>query len=163
MSTTSPFLGRRSAVLAALAVPAVPAFTGCALRLGAASREQRLAQVRAAEIEFADTMARRDVAAFASFIAEDAVFINGGSPLRGKAAILDHWKRFFSASAAPFAWRPEIVEVTAAGELGYTEGPVVDPAGAAFAKFYSTWRLQPSGRWLVVFDNGYSLCKPSGG
>ena len=40
------------------------------------------------ERAFAATMAARDQAAFASFIAEDAVFLNGGrGELRGKAAI----------------------------------------------------------------------------
>lgn len=41
--------------------------------------------------------------------------------------------------------------------LGYTEGPVT--AGqAVIARFYSTWQLQPTGKWLVVFDNGYVPC-----
>jgi ketosteroid isomerase-like protein len=150
--------GRRVALLAALALPAA----GCAIRPPAATREQRLAQLRAAEIAFADTMARRDLSAFAAFISDEAVFINGGAPLRGKAAILAFWKGFFTAPAAPFSWRPSIVEVAAAGELGYTEGPVSNPAGTTFATFYSTWQLQPDGRWLVVFDNGYNVCKPGG-
>ena len=39
-------------------------------------------------------------------IAEDAVFINGGKPLRGKAAIVEHWRRFYSGPRAPFSWKP---------------------------------------------------------
>jgi ketosteroid isomerase-like protein len=118
------------------------------------------AEVHAAESAFARTMADRDFAAFQAFIADDAVFINGGQPLRGKPAILAFWKRFFEGPAAPFAWRPEIVEVTAAGNLGYTEGPVQLPDGRVPARFYSTWRSDGKGRWQVVFDNGYDLCEP---
>jgi len=104
-------------------------------------------------------MADRDFTAFAGFIADDAVFINGGKPLNGKPEIIRFWKKFFEGSAAPFSWKPEIAEATSTGDLGYTEGPVYSAQGKAFAKFFSTWRRDPSGQWLVVFDNGYTLCE----
>lgn len=146
---------RRTILLAAATLPAA----GCTTARPPLPRSDLVAQVQAAESGFAATMARRDHGAFASHIAEDAVFINGGKPLRGKAAIVDYWKRFFVEPQAPFAWKPEIVEVGADGLLGYTEGPVWAPSGAVFAKFFSTWQRDRSGRWLVVFDNGYSVCK----
>ena len=68
--------------------------TGCAVRGPVGSRSDLLAQVRAAEVGFAATIARRDAAAFADFIDEDAVFINSGNPLRGRPAIAEFWKRF---------------------------------------------------------------------
>jgi ketosteroid isomerase-like protein len=145
---------RRSLLLAAATLPAA----GCATRAPAPTPAEAQAQVRAAETSFADSMARRDFAAFGSHVADDAVFINGGDPLRGKVAILAYWQRFFSAPAAPFSWRPEIVELAGGGHLGYTEGPVLSPAGVAFARFYSTWQRQPDGGWKVVFDNGWTLC-----
>jgi ketosteroid isomerase-like protein len=133
---------------------------GCATSTAVPGVDDAVAQVRAAETGFARTMADRDFAAFGSFIAEDAVFINSGQPLRGKAAILAHWKKFFDGAAAPFSWRPELVEVTTSRDLGYTEGPVMAADGKAFAKFYTTWRRDPaSGRWQVAFDNGYRLCE----
>jgi ketosteroid isomerase-like protein len=150
---------RRQALFAAAA--ALP-LAGCAAMPPPASRDELLAQVRAAETGFAATMARRDLQAFAAFVADDAVFVNGGSPLRGKAAILEHWKRFFVEREAPFSWAPESVELAGGGMLGYTEGPVRSPAGAVFARFHSTWQRQPGGRWLVVFDNGSATCKAAG-
>lgn len=120
-----------------------------------------VAELRAAEMGFAQSMATRSLDAFASFIAEDAIFINGGKPLRGKPVIAEYWSKFFSGATAPFAWRPEIVEVAAQLDLGYTEGPVLSPAGAILARFFSTWQRQTSGKWLVVFDNGYDICKPT--
>lgn len=117
------------------------------------------AQVRAAETAFAKTMADRDFAAFSALIADDAVFINGGQPLRGKAAIAAFWKTFYEGAAAPFSWKPEIVEVAAGGSLGYTEGPVAGPDGKVFARFWSTWRRDAAtGQWRVVFDNGQRIC-----
>ena len=116
-------------------------------------------RLRAAETAFAATMAARDHAAFATFIADDAVFINGGKPLRGKAAIVEHWRRFYIGPRAPFSWKPEIVEVTGAGRLGYSEGPVADPDGVVVARYASTWRLDAAGEWKVVFDNGTEVCR----
>ena len=115
-------------------------------------------EVRATELAFAKSMADRDFAAFASLIAEEAVFLNGGKPLRGKAAVLEHWKRFFTASAAPFSWRPDLVEVLPSGQLAHSEGPVSAPDGRVFARFYSTWRRNADGAWRIVFDNGHEVC-----
>jgi ketosteroid isomerase-like protein len=147
---------RRSLLLAATALPAA----GCAFRPTPLSRDAAIAEVRAAETEFAATMARRDATAFAGYVADDAVFINGGSPLHGKGAVVAFWSRFFAEPKAPFSWQPEIVEVAGDGTLGYSEGPVAWPTGAVFARFYSTWRRESDGRWRVVFDNGYEVCKP---
>ena len=100
-----------------------------------------------------------DRGAFATFIADDAVFINGGKPLRGKAAIVAHWQRFYAGPRAPFSWKPEIVEVVESGRLGYSEGPVSDPDGVVVARYASTWRLDAAGQWKVVFDNGTEVCR----
>lgn len=115
-------------------------------------------ELRAAETGFAQTMVDRDFEAFSAYIAEDAVFINGGKPLRGKAAILAHWKKFFEKPEPPFTWKPVLAEPTSTGDLGYTEGPVTGSDGKAFATFYSTWRRDAAGQWKVVFDNGYPIC-----
>lgn len=118
----------------------------------------RSEQVRASETAFAASMAARDFAAFASWVADDATFVNGGKPLRGKAAVLAHWQRFFQGPTAPFTWKPEIVEVLGSGELAHSEGPVSLPDGRVVARYYSTWRRDPSGGWRVVLDNGYDTC-----
>ncbi len=113
--------------------------------------------VRDAEIAFAATLARRDFKAFAEFVAEDAVFIGGGKPQRGRAAVLASWKRFFEGPEAPFSWAPDLVEVLPNGQLGYSTGPV-HVKGKLVARFASTWRRDPDGRWRVVFDNGSDVC-----
>lgn len=115
-------------------------------------------QVRAAETAFAGSMAARDFTAFASWVADDAIFVNGGKPLRGKPAVLVHWQRFFREGAAPFSWKPEIVEVLPSGQLAYSEGPVSLPDGRVVARYFSTWRRKPEGGWQLVLDNGYDVC-----
>jgi ketosteroid isomerase-like protein len=131
---------------------------GCTAMTPLPSPADAREQVRRAELAFAATMAARDPKAFAGFIAEDAVFINGGQPLRGRAAIVQHWQRFFEGPTAPFSWAPEIVEIGAGGLLGYTEGPVTSASGVSASRFYTTWQRQAQGNWLVVFDNGYPVC-----
>lgn len=66
-------------------------------------------EVMAAERAFARTMADRDLAAFASFVSDEAVFFTGPEPLRGKTAVVAGWARFFSAPSARFTsiWRRE--------------------------------------------------------
>lgn len=114
-------------------------------------------EVRQHETRFARSMAERDLAAFTELIAADANFINGGQALRGRAAIVEHWKRHFVAATAPFSWAPESVEVLDTGLLAMTLGPVLSPERKLIANFYSVWRLEHAGVWRVVFDNGYSV------
>lgn len=147
---------RRSFVFAGAAgVAMLPA---CASSPPALDDETARAQVRAAELAFADAMARRSFPDFASRIAEDAVFVGGGRALRGKSVVLDHWSRYFRDAAAPFAWELAVVEVASRNSLGYTEGPV-RADNAVVARFFSTWQRQQDGRWLVVFDSGIAECR----
>ncbi len=78
------------------------------------TRDELTSQVRAAETAFAKTMADRDHAAFASYLADEAIFFGQGV-LRGKAAIAAGWKAYFEGAAAPFSWEPRTVEVLDSG------------------------------------------------
>jgi ketosteroid isomerase-like protein len=117
-------------------------------------------QVRTTEQAFAKTMADRDIDAFATFIAEDAVFAGGSTPLRGRAAIVEGWKPRFQGPAAPFSWAPGKVDVTASGDVALSTGPVFDPEGERIGTFVSTWRRAADGKWLIVLDTGCPACAP---
>jgi len=131
---------------------------GCAITTPIQSRQNLVNEVTEVEIAFAKTMADRNFSAFLSFVADDAVFLNGGKPLRGKLAIAAHWKGFFTEQLAPFSWRPDLVEVVGSGRLAQSIGAVTSPDGKIVARFYSTWRLEPDGSWRVVLDDGYDVC-----
>lgn len=150
----TPFL---LAVLMAVAGCASQPATRATVDLDALTRE-----VAAAETAFAQSMADRDIEAFAGFLAEDAIFQPGPDTLRGKAEILAAWGKYFEGPQAPFSWRPETVVVLDGGQLAQTKGPVFDPAGKAILEFRSTWRRDPDGRWKVVFDDGTCLCGKRG-
>ena len=110
-------------------------------------------QVFAAESAFAASMADRDTAAFARFVSPEAVFF-GRTVLRGKAAVVDGWRRFFEGPAAPFSWKPEVVEVLESGTLALSSGPVLGPDGKQIGTFNSIWRREGDGGWRVIFDKG---------
>lgn len=116
------------------------------------------AEVRAAEQAFARTMADRDHAAFATHVAQEAVFFDRKGPIRGRETIVAAWKPFFEGKEAPFSWEPETVEVLPSGALALSSGPVRDRAGARIGTFLSIWRLESDGRWRVVFDKGCDAC-----
>jgi len=137
---------------------------GCVLATGCSGVAQRSdtataqRQVMETERAFAKSMADRDLSAFSSFIAPDAVFFTGPEPRRGKQAVVDAWKRFYEKPDAPFSWRPETVEVLDSGSLALSSGPVFNPAGKQIATFTSIWRLDGAGTWRIVFDKGNPEC-----
>lgn len=143
----------------------------CAAALGACASgnppvsdlESVRAQVTAAERAFARTLAERNLAAFAEFVSEEAVFFDGPRVLRGRQQVVQAWARFFDGPVAPFSWEPDQVEPLASGTLAHSSGPVRDPGGRTVLRFNSTWRLEPPGVWRVVFDKGSPLPPPSNG
>ena len=125
----------------------------------AETREQLTQQVRDAENAFAATMAARDHKAFATFIADDAIFFGGDTPARGKAAVVESWKGLYAKPAAPFSWRSEEVEVLDSGKLAHSSGPVFNAKGERVGTFNSIWRRESDGKWQVVFDKGCDACR----
>src|SRR6185503_11055832 len=66
-------------------------------------------QVADTERAFAATMAKRDHQAFASFLADEAIFYNGPKVLRGKDTVAAEWKPLYEKPEAPFSWEPDQV------------------------------------------------------
>jgi uncharacterized protein (TIGR02246 family) len=133
----------------ALVITTAPALPAQVTDIGQLQQE-----VRARETAFAKSMADRDLAAFASFISPEAVFVGVGGTTRGPKEIAAAWKRFFDGPDAPFSWKPETVEVLASGNLALSSGPVFDPKGQRIGTYNSTWRRDADGVWRVIFDNG---------
>jgi ketosteroid isomerase-like protein len=131
---------------------------GCASAPPGPQSEALRQEVFATERAFAKTMADRDHAAFASFLASETVFFAGKTPLRGAAAVAGYWKSYYETKEAPFSWEPEQVEVLESGTLALSSGPVRDPSGKLMGTFTSVWRREGPGRWRIVFDKGCPAC-----
>lgn len=111
-------------------------------------------QVFAAESSFAASMAQRDLEAFASHVSSEAIFFSDTVVMRGKRAVIEGWRRYFEKPAAPFSWKPDVIEVLPSGHLAISNGPVFDPAGKKIGNFSSIWRREPDGSWQIIFDKG---------
>jgi ketosteroid isomerase-like protein len=114
-------------------------------------------QVAETERNFARCMAERNHAAFVALLSEQAHFYDGGTVLRGKAAVAEGWKGFFDGAQAPFSWEPDSVEVLPDGTLALSTGPVRAPDGKLVARFNSVWRQESPGIWRIVFDKGEAV------
>jgi ketosteroid isomerase-like protein len=147
-----------SAGLAVLAGCAAPAPGAPAMESAHPSAAELTRQVVETERAFAKTMAERNLAAFAGFLAEDAVFFMGSQPVRGRAAVTAAWRSYYEGTEPPFSWAPQTVEVLDSGALAISTGPVRDPSGKQVATFTSIWRLEAPGIWRIVFDKGNQTC-----
>lgn len=146
----------RRKLLTGLAAGVISGVAGAKAQNSAAGRPLKDV-VADAERAFADSMARRDLAAFTEHVSAEAIFFggpNGNTPTRGRDAIVQQWKRFFEGPTAPFSWAPDLTEVLDSGTLAATSGPVRDPNGQPSGRFNSIWRLESDGKWRVVFDKG---------
>jgi len=122
--------------------------------------------VKCSEIGFSQAAEERDTERFATFINADARFV-GTSVTRGVEAIVADWAAFFEPGGPSIKWRPEFVEVLEDGRLALTRGPYrVTSLGEdgtlteRWGTFNSVWRLDPDGRWRVVFDAGSPAGEP---
>ena len=147
-----------------------PALLACALTLitldaaaaplpSPADLAATAADVKAAEIAFAKTMADHKFDRFGDFVAADAVF-NGRTVQIGRAAVLEAWKAYFDAPKPPFSWAPDAVAPTADGRYALSTGLVHDTAGKLIGRFTSIWRKDADGHWRVVADQGVGVDCP---
>ena len=142
-----------AAVVLMLAVSAIP------LQADQKTDSSKLQdEVRATETAFAKTMADRDRAAFATFIADEAIFFGRNGEIRGKQAVVDAWAAYFEGKEAPFSWKPETVSVLDSATLGLSSGPVFGADGKQFSTFSSIWRKKADGKWEIIFDKGCQYC-----
>ena len=121
------------------------------------SAADRAEEVRATEIAFAKAFADRDAKTFFSYLASDAQFLGRRNTMHGKQEVITGWSEFFKPAVAHFRWEPERVVTNAAGDLGFSSGPVFNGAGVQVGSFTSTWVRQPDGAWKILFDGG-SAC-----
>lgn len=115
-------------------------------------------EVEQVEYAFAATMAQRKPQAFASYIADDAVFLTGQKVLEGKAAVLAGWEHFFEEPEASFSWKPDEIMVLPSGKLASSSGPVFDAKGTQIARYISIWRKDGK-QWKIVMDRGVDICR----
>ena len=127
-----------------------------------ADRERAVASLVEAERAFSATSADRGTReAFLTFLAGDAVVFRP-APVAGRPV----YEKMSAGDPSVLTWEPEIAEVAASGELGYTSGPYSlrpkrDAEPASFGHYVSVWQREPDGTWKVLLDIGIRHERPA--
>ena len=98
-------------------------------------------------------------AAFLEFAAEDAVVKRGKNLIIGKKALKESYNNSQpNISKVSLTWKPDFVDVSTSGDLGYTYGKYIytqtDSSGIAqidSGVFHTVWKRQVDGNWKFVF------------
>jgi len=139
-----------------LAIVALSVSTALSQKL---SREKQLDELADAERAFAAFTVKegfRD--GFIKFFADDGIGF-GPHPERTREKLMKS-----PSAAGPrkviFNWAPMFGDISAAGDLGYTTGPVLftdmteNPRPHWHGMYFSVWQKQADGGWKVVVDMG---------
>jgi ketosteroid isomerase-like protein len=98
----------------------------------------------------------KDAAALARLFTEDGFVLSSGTPpVRGRAAIEDHYR----GHGGPLSLRALAFETE--GPIGYIIGAYARQRGEPdVGKFTLTLRRDPEGRWLIVSDMDNGNARP---
>ena len=121
--------------------------------------EKWKAEIVTAEKNFNDLAQKEGIQkAFQTYAAEDAVIKRGENIIKGNSAITE-WYRKDKAGNETLSWKPDFVDVSDSGDLGYTYGSFtftsVDSSGnkkESVGKFHTVWKRQADGSWKFVWD-----------
>lgn len=145
----------------ALAVLILSVPVACNTKVSDAQILQWKEEIRETELAFSDLSEKEGVeAAFLAYAAGDAVLMRNNELIKGYDAIRG---RFEANPADPstvtLTWKPDFVEVSRSGDLGYTYGTytlvTTDSIGnrnTSSGVFHTVWKRQPDGAWKFVWD-----------
>jgi ketosteroid isomerase-like protein len=121
----------------------------------AADRPGALASLIEAELSFSKMSEERGIReAFLTWLAPSSVVFRP-EPVPGPTT----YRKVDPLDPAVLTWEPEVAEVSASGDFGYTSGPYVYRPGrrmepTAFGHYVSVWIKRLDGSWKVVCDIG---------
>ncbi len=142
----------------------VPVLFFCAfaqsLKAQEANTEPAKKQIANAEADFAKMVAEQGIAKAFYYFADDNATIKrqNDTLITGKENI----RKFYATpfyEAANVTWSPDFIEVSAAGDLGYTYGKYVWKGNDGSGKpveyhgvFHTVWKKNKNGEWKYVWD-----------
>ena len=94
--------------------------------------------------------------AFLKYTADDGVLLRNNNLIKGKDSIKEFMK---SNTSKGLKWKPDFVDVSTSGDLGYTYGKYIytykDSLGNNVSNkgvFHTVWKRQKNGDWKFVWD-----------
>lgn len=98
--------------------------------------------------------------AFLTYAADDAVLMRNNSLIIGKTAIAQQFEsQGDSGNTSSLTWKPNFVDVSTSGDLGYTYGKFIYSSQDSLGQtntvegvFHTVWKRQADGSWRFVWD-----------
>lgn len=134
--------------------------TSCQTVIDKPDREKWLHEIAATEQAFADLAALEGIEkAFVTYAAADVVLLRNKQLIRGKEGLSRYFAEHAADDQSKLSWKPDFIDVSASGDLGYTYGKYVytsiDSAGISTSTegvFHTIWKRQADGQWRFVWD-----------
>ncbi len=113
------------------------------------------------EEAFCEMVAKQGIPkAFLFFAADEAVLMRDNKLIIGREALKGSFEdSMLNFEQISLVWKPDFVDVSASGDLGYTYGNFVyttsDSIGVSTdfeGVFHTVWKRQPDGNWRFVYD-----------
>jgi len=126
-----------------------------------ASIEKWKSEIMETEMNFAKMAKNESIyKAFSTYASEEAVINRNNTLISGRTAITEHYnKPEFTNGDVRLAWKPDFIDVSLSGDLGYTYGHYVysysDSTGNTIQSegiFHTIWKKQTDGTWRYVWD-----------
>jgi ketosteroid isomerase-like protein len=122
------------------------------------------AEARAADRAFSGAAVAHDAAAFASFLAADAVFVGRGGVVAGVAAVCTSWAPLLAPGGPTLSWTPDAARSSSGGDLVMTRGAFAfRPIGGGAprsGRYVTVWRREADGKLRVVLDGSDTPLPP---
>ena len=133
---------------------------GCNTPMEKSKLETWKQEIRDTEKAFSDLAQKDGVAkAFEAYCANDVVMMRNNKLVKGKDGLKAYFSHQTSSTHFKLSWKPDFVDVSSSGDLGYTYGKYQltykDSTGAQVQNtgiFHTVWKRQPDQSWKFVWD-----------
>lgn len=121
--------------------------------------EQYKTEILNTEIAFAKMAKDQGVQkAFSKYASNEAVLKRGNKLIKGRQAIIEYFDNQ-TLKDVKLEWEPDFIDVSVAGDLGYTYGgynfEATDSTGNIIKDkgiFHTVWKKEEDGKWRYVWD-----------
>jgi ketosteroid isomerase-like protein len=137
------------------------ALVSCSTNRKEESIEKWKNEIVATEKAFAEMAAKEGIpVAFESFAANDVVVLRSKKIIIGKEAMTQFYQKSYpSKGKETLNWKPDFVDVSSSGDLGYTYGKYTYSTTDSLGQkqeysgiFHTVWKRQADGNWKFVWD-----------
>lgn len=118
-------------------------------------------EVKVADRQFCDDTRKEKLEGWVKWFSKDSTLGGLKSPVKGEAALREHYKGLFGSNYIDVEWDPTKAEVFPGGDLAYTVGRYKwhfrneDNKDTFESGTYLTvWRKEKDGNWRVISDFG---------